>query len=172
MKNTILIALFATLAWAVNAQVSASSQVVDASEVPQAVQDAQASNFSGVTVNRWEKQSSTARTKSKTRYVAVFKKDGQNARARYHADGKGIYATVYYTAATLPQAIKDAASTNYSGYSLRNGEEVTYFKNGSSFFRIRLRKGAQKLVVYVDENGAEKQKNEVPSEVTTDESVD
>lgn len=66
----------------------------------------------------------------------------------------------------LPQAIQDAAKTNYTGYTLTSGEQITVLPTGVIYYRIQLRKGAQKLVVYVDANGQEITKDNLPKTVT------
>lgn len=172
MKKTIFFALFVSVVTLINAQsVNYKVTVVQESEVPAAVVSAQNGFFSGVTVNRWEKYTTTAKDKSKDRYVAIFLVEGQNTRARYTYQGKGISATTYYSGKKLPQAIQDAAAANYAGYTLLSGEMIKSLESGKSVFRIRLRKGVQKLVVYVDANGKEVSKDSLPSTVTEDEGV-
>ncbi len=172
MKNAVLFLFFVATVFVANAQATFTVQKVDASAVPQAVRDAQEKFFAGITVTYWEKQTASAKNKSGDRYVANFKKDGQNTRARYYTNGTGISATSYYTAKQLPQAIQDAAKTNYAAYTLTSGEQIQLLNQSKSFYRIRLRKGAQKLVVYVDGNGKELSKDSVPTEVKEDESAE
>ncbi len=172
MKNLFVLMLFVAATFAANAQVTVSVKKVDAAEVPQAVLDAQESYFAGTTVNLWEKQSASARDRSGARYVANFQLDGQKARARYYANGTGISATSYYVAKELPQDIQDAAATNYGGYRLNSGEKIMLLNQNETIYRLRLRKGAQKLVVYVDENGDEISRSEVPDEVEAEEGVE
>jgi len=172
MKRLIVLTLFVVAAFAASAQISLKVEKVDASEVPQAVLDAQESYFSGITVNVWEKQSASARDRSGARYVANFQLDGQKTRARYYANGTGISATSYYVAKELPQNIQDAAAANYSDYRLNSGEEIMLLNQNETIYRLRLRKGAQKLVVYVDENGDEISRSEVPDEVEAEEDVE
>lgn len=165
MKTSFLLLLCLAASLNLHAQLQFSVQAVAAEEVPQAVHDAQAGFFPGITVNVWEKQSASARSKSGDRYVANFQKDGQKSRARYYANGKGISATTYYTAKELPEVIRTAAAENYAAYQLTSGEAIQVLNQQKSFFRLRLRKGAQKLVVYVDANGQELSKDSIPEEV-------
>ncbi len=163
-----IFAMFITLT-GLQAQAGLKVQKVDASEVPQAVLDAQAKYFSGIAVNLWEKQSGSVRERSGERFVANFQYEGQKARARYYPNGTAGTATSYYlTAKELPQVIQDAAAANYPGYQLNTGEKVTALTQAKTVFRLRLRKGAQKLVVYVDESGKELSKDSLPGEITAE----
>lgn len=171
MKNAILLLLFVATAFVAKAQLTFKVEKVDASSVPQTVLSAQEQFFPGITVNIWEKQMATAKDKSGDRYVANFQKDDQKTRARYYNNGKGITATSYYLAKELPQEIQNAAAANYPGYTLTSGEQIMWLAQSKSLYRIRLRKGAQKLVVYVDANGKEINRDDVPSEATEDEAA-
>lgn len=168
MKN--VLAVFSLLSigfYTLSAQgIGYKVQVVDADDVPSAAITAQERFFSGISVNRWEKHTISGKENSKDRFVAAFKKDGQNTRARYTQEGIGISATTYYLGSQLPQAIQDAAAANYAGYKLVSGEQIQLLEKSDEAYRIRLRKGAQKLVVYVDEHGDELDKPEVPTEMT------
>ncbi len=172
MKNLFVLTLFFMAAFAANAQISLKVEKVDAAEVPQAVLDAQEGYFAGLTVNLWEKQSASARDRSGARYVANFQLDSQKARARYYANGTGISATSYYAAKELPQNIQDATASNYGGYRLNSGEKIMLLSNNKTIYRLRLRQGAQKLVVYVDVNGKEISPENVPTDVKEDEGVE
>lgn len=162
MKSLFSIVLFTIITVASHAQATLTVQKVDASAVPQAVLTAQNAYFPGVTVTYWEKQTASAQDKSGDRYIANF----DQTRARYYTNGTGITATTYLTAKQLPQAIQDAAKTNYTGYTLTSGEQITVLPTGVIYYRIQLRKGAQKLVVYVDANGQEIAKDNLPKMVT------
>jgi len=162
MKTSFFAVLFTFVAFVASAQATLTVQRIDASAVPQAVLSAQAGYFPDVTVTFWEKQTAAGKEKSGDRYVANF----DQTRARYYANGTGTTATTYLAARQLPQAIQDAATANYAGYTLESGEQIKLLSKGTVFYRIRLRKGAQKLVIYVDANGQELSKNNLPKDVT------
>jgi len=166
MKNLLFVFAIIASTLSLNAQANLKVEKVDPAEVPQAVLDAQAKYFPGITVNIWEKQSASLRDKSGSRYVANFQNEGQKNRARYYSNGTAGTATIYYVAKELPQAIQNAASNNYPDYMLMSGEQITVLAKDKSAFRIRLRKGARKLVVYADENGNELSKDNLPVEMT------
>ena len=168
MKNLLIVLAMLTLTFNLSAQAGASVQKVDASEVPQAVLDAQNQYFPGITVNFWEKQSASFRDKSGARYVANFQNNGQKTKARYYSNGTGGTATAYHVAKELPQAIQNAAASNYPNYKLLSGEQITALAKSKSAFRLRLRNGAQRLVVFVDANGNELSANSLPNELTTE----
>ena len=172
MKNMIVFSFLLFSVTLATAQVSYQVSVIDADEVPASVITAQERFFSGISVNRWEKHAYSGRERTKDRFVAIFRSNGQSTRARYSTGGKGITATTYYNGTNLPQAIQDAAASNYNGYRLMSGEQIQVLEKSYTVFRVRLRKGAQKLVVYLDEQGSEIEKPEVPEEVIEDEAID
>ncbi len=165
MKNIFFLLAFFASTLVVQAQFSGTVQAIDANEVPAAVISSQATYFPGITVTVWEKQSAKGRNKTLDRYVANFKNNGQKARAKYYQSGAGTTATTYYAGSKLPAEIKSAAESNYASYTLNSGEQITVLQKSEVFYRLRLRKGAQKLVVYVDENGNELSQQDVPDEV-------
>jgi hypothetical protein len=163
------IALTATTAFAQKATV----EKVDASTVPQVVKDAFANDFSGASATSWEKQSGTnANNKSVEKYVATFQLNGVKSRSRYQTNGTGLSATTYMTAAQLPQAVQDACKTNYVGFTLGSGEKIQSLKTDKFVYRARLRKGSQKLVVYMDETGKEVTKDKIPADIKAEEKAD
>ncbi len=166
MKNLLFVFAMIMAFSTVQAQASFKVQKVDASEVPQAVLDAQAKFFAGLTVNVWEKQMGSIRDYSGERYVANFQYEGQPTRARYYKNGTAGTATSYHVGKELPQTIQNAAAQNYPDYKLNSGEKITALETGKTVYRIRLRKGAQKLVAYVDENGNEISKDSLSNEIT------
>ena len=170
MKTVFVFLLSVCLTGTAMAQLSFSVQAISIEDVPQAVQTTQSGNFPGITVAQWEKQTASTQGESGTRYVANFKDGGnQVVRARYYTNGTGVTATTYYAASQLPSVIKDAAARNYPDYKLTSGEKIFLLSTQKSYYRIRLRKGAQKLVVYVNNNGEEIQRKNIPSQVREDE---
>ena len=164
---------FVLTALATQAQATWTRSVVKETEVPIAVKNTQTVMYPNVKVDRWEKATGTVQDKSKTKYIAIFKQFGQRVRARYQENGSGLSATTYYLGSKLPQAIQDAAAANYSEYKLRSGEKIKGLAGGQKeVYRIRLRKGAQKLIVYVDAGGKEIEKKEVPEIMKEDEDVE
>lgn len=166
MKNALLSMLFLLGATFSMAQVTLNAVKIDVSEVPAIVLDEQRANFPEATVRVWKKQTVKGkRGNNGLNYIAEFLSGNQTARARYTKDGKGVVAVIAYSANTLPQGIKDVAAADYSDMTLVKGENLTALKSGTSFFRVHLRKGAKKVIVYTDENGNEIQPQNVPEEV-------
>lgn len=166
MKNLFFILVFIASTFAVYAQVGVTVQPVNADDVPAAVISSQASYFPGINVNVWEKQTVEGQSESAERYIANFQNDGQKARARYYTNGVGTTATTYFSGSQLPTAIQDAAAANYSGYTLESGEQIITLPTDDVFYRLRLRKGAQKLAVYTDESGNEVSADNLPEMMT------
>lgn len=171
MKRTSLFILFflAALAAAVAqptggrgraAAIRESNQkTVDAAEVPEAVKQAQDVAFPGLAVTRWEQRSGKSDQRNFTHYVAVFKQESRTTRARYDSNGKSVAITKFFTADNAPDVVKSAA-TRYSGYTLAGGEEALTDKG--TFYRVRFRQGAKKLIVFLDQTGAEVEKKNQP----------
>lgn len=171
MKTLLIFALSLCLYGVTFAQLNFSVQKVSAEDVPANAISNQASNFSA-TVLAWEKQTANAGGKSVTRYVSSFTDQTKTiSRARYTNSGSALTATTYYRAEQLPTVIQDAAKANYAGYTLESGEKILYIPTKQNIFRLRLRKGAQKLVVYVDNNGKELSKENLPEPMVEDEYV-
>lgn len=145
-------------------------QTIDAGQVPANVKSSFESDFGGVNLIRWEKYNGFIK------YVAVFDNSDQiRSRARYKEDGKGISATTYYwlkKVDKLPQGIKDYASSKYSGYKISAAEKEMSLQDKSKYaYRLKLRKGATKVTVYLDESGKELDKNSLSKDLTTEEKV-
>jgi len=168
MKNIFFILAFIATTFVAQAQVGVSIQKVNADDVPAAVISSQASYFPGVNVNVWELQTAKGKNNSAQRYIANFQNNGQKARARYYQSGTGTTATTYYPGSQLPATIQETAAANYEGYTLNSGEQIVALPTSDTFYRLRLRKGAQKLVVYTDETGNEVSPDELPEVMKKD----
>ena len=96
------------------------------------------------------------------RYVAVFTEGGVRSRARYAEDGTPLSSSKYYGAIKLPEPIKVAAKKKYPDFNVVSGEEIT-LKNGKSYYRVRSRKGAAKMIQYFDVDGNELSKEKAPA---------
>ena len=137
-------------------------------EVPAAVASSFGKDFPGVQVIQWEKHTQ----RSYTKLVAIFDQDGIRRRARYQPDGTGISASSYYLfnrLQQLPEAIQKFARDRHPDYRLGSGERIVSLRSGDSIYRIRLRKGASLLVVYLNESGVEMDKTKLARELTDDE---
>jgi len=147
--------------------------VIQASDVPQAVKDQQNAKFPNINVEKWEKNTFTKKAgKPSEWFVAVFKENNNRVRSRYANDGKAISATTYYLAAGIPQNIKDDAVSKYPGFTVTSGEKIKNFNSGKEYYRVRLKKGSSKLVLYYNPDGTEVKKENLPDEITGGESQD
>jgi len=172
MKSVFVFLFMVGLSSSAFAQLNISAQIIAAEEVPAAVQTAQTGYFPGLTVNQWEEQTASGPSNSGAQYVASFKDaSNQVVRARYAASGQGTTATTYYASGTQLPSIIQSAAQNYPGYQLKSGEKLQVLANERIIFRLRLRNGAKKLVVYVNSNGEEISKNNLPREVRAEENA-
>lgn len=142
---------------------SMNFEKVEEGQLPEAVKSNFASTFSGATAVRWEKHSAQGK-RTFVKYVSVFTMDGVRSRARYKEDGTSLSSSKYYGPAKLPENIKSAAQAKYPEFTVMGGEEITT-RNGKTFYRVRSRKGASKLIQYFDENGNELSKDKAPEDV-------
>ncbi len=163
MKNIFFILSFIASTFVAQAQVGVTVQAINADDVPAAVISRQATYFPGANVNVWEQQTANGQSNSADRYIANFQNNGQKARARYYPNGNGTTATTYYSGSQLPAEIQETAASNYDGFTLESGEQIQILPTSDIYYRLRLRKGAQKLVVYTDENGTEVSAENLPS---------
>ncbi|MEL6972391.1 MAG: hypothetical protein AAFZ63_03650 [Bacteroidota bacterium] len=143
--------------------------VVEASAVPTGIAQSQEANFPGIAVRQWKKQEYSNKRLNSVQYLAVFTQNGQNTRARYQADGRSISSYATYRPEALPTPIQTTLATDYPDHILTGAAEITSLQQGWSGFRIRLREGNQKLVVWLTAEGSPISLQQVPSEVSAEE---
>ncbi len=170
--HTLTIILFLT-ATTVFSQYSYTVKKIDSNLVPGEIITEYEDIFSDVKTIRWEKHTGKGKKRNHVRYVVIFDKDGIRSRARYNPDGSGISATSYYWfkkgVAKLPAKVKNYTASQNPGFKVNSGEKVISLKSSKYIYRLRLRKGTSKLVVYVNGSGEVIDKNNLPSELTDDE---
>lgn len=148
---------------------SAGFERVEASEVPQEVQSAFSSANPGVTSIQWEKHEvKGANGKDFTKYVARYQTADGRARARFKQDGTPLSSSRYLKAQSLPSNIQSVATAKNPGFTLIGGEQLTTRK-GETYYRVRMRKGASKMITLYDSNGAEVNRDRLPDELQPDE---
>ena len=174
MRTLFVFLLALSLCSSAIAQLNLNVQSIPAEEVPEAVKNSQTEYFPGLSVKLWEQHTASGPEQSANRFVASFQAGSRQAvRARYLSDGTGTTASTYYLSGTqFPSIIQSSAAQNYPDYTLNSGEKLQLLATGTTIFRLRLRNGAQKLVVYVDSNGNEIRRNGVPLEVRQEEDTD
>ncbi|WP_038031746.1 hypothetical protein [Thermonema rossianum] len=146
-------------------------KVLNEEEVPAEVKATHDRLFPGVKVIRWEGHKWVNKNdKERGKIVAVFDYEGVRTRARYRPNGKALSASSYYKADQLPASVASAAA-RYEGFELKGGSKTWSLKDTSKapVYKLRLRKGAQVLSVFVDEQGNEIEKNKLSEELQEDE---
>jgi hypothetical protein len=150
---------------------SVKIEIVAATSIPTAVTTAFQQNFPSVQAYKWEKHTVTGVSGTEgTKYVALFNEKGLVNRARYYTAGTGISVTTYY-GTKIPADIAEKAkkvSSKYEGFTLHTGEKVRSLVNAKEVYRIRLRKGVSKLVIYLDAQGNEINKDQLGAEFEDD----
>ncbi len=147
---------------------------LEKSKVPAGVIIGFDETFPGVSVVRWEKHTTQSNGNTFVKYVVIFDQDGIRSRARYRPDGSGISASSYYLfkrLEKLPSPVREYAANNYKGYILGSGEKITSLKSSKYVYRIRLRKGANRIVVYLNEKGELLMIKDLASEFIEDEDI-
>lgn len=172
MKYTFLTALFALFSFSiVNAQqfsAKATLTLIDQSEVPDAVLQAQDHYFPLQSVRQWKKQEYNGSRSDRTQYLAVFNTDGQNIRARYTSVGQGISTYTNYRPSDLPSPIQETISSDYADYTLTGAARIASLQGDWAGFHIRLRRNAQKLTLWLSEDGQLINPREIPQEVDSE----
>lgn len=158
MKQLFFILICGLFALTVQAQRGSGSRVlIDSSQIPDSVKNAQSKLFAGVTVSRWEEHVSQSPRKGGTQYLAEFTdQNGVRLRARYTSQGKNINVTRFYIATKIP-AVVTAAMQRYPGYRAMIAEEIKLIEKQKTFYKVRIRNGTDSRTLILDEKG-----NEVP----------
>ena len=165
MKSNFLILALFLVTLGLQAQeydVNYTGGTIAAEEVPAAVLATQAQLFPNAEVRVWRKRAASSQHGSRTVYISAFNANQVNTRVQIKEDGTGISVYSSYAKSALPQGIQDLLANSYADYKLTGAAEITELKTNKSGFRIRLRKGASKLVLWLDENGQEISANQIP----------
>jgi hypothetical protein len=162
MKQFLLLSaavLFIGTASAQEKSATGSVQKVDAANVPANVAKAFSEDFPTGSIIRWELHTVAGDKGSGKKYVAIFDNaDKVRSRARYKEDGTGRTATEYYWGANvskLPQGIRDYAAKKYADHKLTGAEKEINLRTDKSAYRVKLRKGAAKVTVWLNADGTE-----------------
>lgn len=154
-------------------QATFKSEKIQASNVPANVSSAFDSNYSGVNVVRWEKHIFiNKKGKKYSKFVCIFDSEGLRHRSRYKPDGTALSETTYYwfkNAQKLPEPIKHFAKKNYPQYKLIGGEKELSLRSGKYVYRIRLKRGPSKIIIYLNENGEKISKDNIDGEILENE---
>jgi major membrane immunogen (membrane-anchored lipoprotein) len=138
MKNTLVIAFFATLMLTAcsksgiddNSNATGTANVVDQSAVPQAARTALATNFSGATEVEWQRHSSSS-------FEAQFNHSNSRHSAGFDDSGHQSSHSILCTDGPVPQVVLDAfrqrfPTDNVYEWKLRNdGTWKAHFMRGA-----------------------------------------
>lgn len=154
---TLFCAIVPALGFSQDNQGKYTSENIDASLVPDAVKAAQEGYFPGWAVSQWKKN--TLVTKEGATFYQfeawyLYEKK-QIAKAHYGEDGKGQFNQVFYGAAGLPVAVKNGAAKLYPGYTITTAQFLRVFSSNREGYKVNLKKGTQKVEIWLDKNGAE-----------------
>ena len=172
MKYTFFTALLTLLSMNIilaqqfNAEVGVT--VISEADVPEAVLQAQAANFSLQSVRQWKKQEYRSNRNSSTQYLAIFNTDGQNVRARYTASGQGLSTYTNYRPSALPESVQQTLTNDYAGCTPTGAAHVGSLQDDWAAFHIRLRKDGQKLTLWLAEEGQLINPREIPQEIESE----
>lgn len=173
MKNLIFTGMLAILgvaaAQAQEGSVTFNFVNVEPSEVPPAVIQAQAEDFPGSTVDQWKRHEASTENHEGERYIAIFKIDDKYSRARYKPDGEGISYYTVYRPAQLPAPVTSYVESNYEGYRIMSANYIGSLVKDTAAFRISLRKGAMKAIIWLDEQGQLVEADSIPAEMAAEE---
>lgn len=146
-------------------------KLVETTDVPQVVKDAQQRMFQGTTVEKWfiaERGNKDKQGNNKpTIFVARFKdKDGYYTNCRIKDDGEiRGYMTFLQGEKGLPQNVKDAVLKRFPGYKIQASQRVYHAKNNKNAYRVTLMQGSTKIITFTDENGNEIKEDKLAPEI-------
>lgn len=151
-----------------------NKKLVEVSDVPQVVKDAQQRLFPGTSVEKWfiaekgPKERTGKEMKEKPNiYIARFKdKEGYLTHCRIKEDGeiRGSM-TMLQGEKGLPQNIKDAVLKRFPGYKIQAAQKVYHAKNNQKAYRIVLHQNSTKIITFTDENGNEIKEDKLAPEI-------
>ena len=124
---------------------SASGQALKESEVPMAVRQAFAKQFSAVNGVKWSKESDTE-------YEAEFKTAGAEQSTNFDSAGKWLITETEVPAKSLPAAVQATLKKDFEKYKLEEAEKAETPDRGT-FYEIELEQGEKSMVVQITPAG-------------------
>jgi hypothetical protein len=142
----------------------ANIKVIPENNVPQNIRNTHKNLFSGGMVEKWERHNVAGKA---VKFVAVLTDNGVKVRSRYRPNGENISYTYYY-GKNLPDNVKQQVSQNYQDFMILGGYKTVNAQKSKEFFRIRLRRQGQKLIIYTNADGGKISKNDIPADLLED----
>lgn len=152
--------------------IEARRNLVETTDVPQVVKDAQQKQFPNTSVEKWfvntpkVEQKEAEGKKAKTVYVALFKnQEGYMTHCRITDTGdlRGSMTRLQGEKG-LPQNIKDAVSKRFSGFKIVESQKVWNAKQNKNFYRVVLVQNSTRVITFIDENGNELKEANLPED--------
>ncbi len=171
MKKITLALFSLAITFTLQAQANLAVQVIDASAVPQAVLDAQASHYPSVAVRQWKKQTLSGPSRGQEQYLASFTESDGNTRVRYTSAGKALVAYTTLKPEAISSTVKSSLNTAYPGHKILHVGKSTSLVNGKMAYRAILRKGGQKLTVWLNASGTIIDPDNLPEDVVEEGNV-
>lgn len=162
MKHIVFVMAFILAATVVFAQVDknqarkikkAPTMRVDESKIPQAVKDAQAKRFPGISEVKWKMKAMRKEKQPVRFYVAVFKESGNKVNVHYKEDGTAMAVITHIPLNKIPAGTLSKVGGNYPGFTPKLAVKVDVIAKNTTVYRLTLIKPAAKLILYVDEAG-------------------
>lgn len=150
----------------------ARKNLVETTDVPQVVKDAQQKQFPNTSVEKWfiknpqVEQKGSENKKAKSVYVALFKNtEGYMTHCRITDTGelRGSMTRLQGEKG-LPQNIKDAVSKRFSGFKIVESQKIWNTKQNKNFYRIVLVQNSTRVITFTDENGNELKEANLPED--------
>jgi hypothetical protein len=144
--------------------IEGNRRLIEATNVPQNVKDAQQKMFPNSQVEKWfmmergpAKEGNVDGKGKPTIYVAKFKNtEGYETFSRITDAGEVRgYMTRLQGEKGLPTNIKDATLKRFQGYKIVASQKIHHLKGNKTAYRITLVQNSTRVITFVDENGNE-----------------
>ena len=143
--------------------------VIQESEVPLSVIDAQRKQFYDGFVTEWQlHQKDDSWENDLTHYMATFKKDGRFGNYAYYSPQGELYAySLLVNPFDLGESIQELSQKSYEGSRIKSAELIDIENPQVQIYRIRMNNEGQLNYLYFDINGNPIDKNRLPMKIFT-----
>lgn len=131
--------------------------------VPEKVKSGFSQKFPNASSVKWDKESDTE-------WEAEFKMNGKDYSANFTIDGKWKETEYEIKKSEIPQAVKDAASRDYSGYDIEAAEKTETPEYDA--YELELEKGEEVVEIVYSADGKVIKKKEKHEEGEEDDDED
>jgi hypothetical protein len=143
--------------------------VIQESEVPSEIIDAQRKQFYNGFVTEWQIHEKDASWENDlTHYMATFKKDGRFGNYAYYSPKGTLYAySLFVNPFDLGESIQELSQKSFEGSRIKSAELIDIEDPQVQIYRVRMNNEGQLNYLYFDINGNRIDKNQLPVKIFT-----